>query len=181
MTLAEVLATYRPSVGGDTWKSAIPDLLADADSAQCVELLRSELVVNGGFAQPILVDPEAREILDGMHRIAAALRNRHDWLKVADSPSDLPDPRRVQATLGAAAVTSTLVDRLARVLRSFPFPGGWTNCDGLFPGDVTVTGWWQCPEGFDAELASELIARAAADGIELVLLSLTPLDDPTAL
>jgi hypothetical protein len=173
MSLAEVLATYRPAFGGETWETAIPDLLADADSAQRVDLLRAELVLTSGFTEPIVVDPQARELLDGMHRVAAALLSRHDWVDVADDVADLPEKRRVRVELGADPMSSAIVDRLDRVLRSFPFGGGWSTCDVLLPGDGQISGWWVCPAGLDEALGAELVERASREGIRLRLLSIT--------
>ncbi|TWG12354.1 hypothetical protein FHX34_105221 [Actinoplanes teichomyceticus] len=178
MSPAEVLATYRPAFGGPGWKRAIRGLLADPGSAQRVELLRVELVRHGGFAEPIVVEPARREILDGMHRIAAAVLSEHDTLEVADSYADLPDRRRVQVVLGAGtAVGSWAVDRVAGALRSFPFAGGWTTCAGLFPGEREIVGWWHCPAGRDEALGAELIGRAARAGVRLTLGPITAIDD----
>ncbi|GAA4608811.1 hypothetical protein GCM10023107_88490 [Actinoplanes octamycinicus] len=178
MPLTEVLAAFRPAFGGVTWKRAIPGILADPDSAQVVELLRAELVLHGGFAEPILVDPGAREILDGMHRIAAAVLTEHDALDLTDTEADLPEKRLVLATLGVAAMSSGAVDRLARALRSFPLAGGWTTCGMLFPGDDQVSGWWRCPPGQDTTLGAELVVRATRAGVPVSLISITGVDEP---
>lgn len=178
MPLTEVLAAFRPAFGGVTWKRAVPGLLADPDSAQVVELLRAELVLHGGFAEPILVDPAAREILDGMHRIAAAVLNEHDALDLTDSEADLPEKRLVLATLKVPGLSSGAVDRLARALRSFPFAGGWTTCGMLFPGTDQVSGWWRCPAGEDAPLGQELVNRATRAGVPVSLVSITGVDEP---
>ncbi|SNS25446.1 hypothetical protein SAMN06264365_112179 [Actinoplanes regularis] len=180
MPLQEILATYRPPVGGDTWKEAIPDLLADPDDARIVELLRAELTRHGDFREPIVVEPQDRDILNGLHRIAAAVLHEHDGLDVTDTFDDLPPRRRVVVVLAAGAVNSTVVDRLTKILWSFPFAGGWTNCDLMFPGDAEVTGWWHCPEGLDAALGDELVVRAADEGIRLRLISVTDVDEAAA-
>jgi hypothetical protein len=176
MPLREVLATYRPPVGGDTWKKAIPDLLADADDARIVDLLRAELQEHGDFREPIVVEPAERDVLNGLHRIVAAVLSEHGALDVADTYEDLPQKRRIQIVLAARPVTAALVDRLTKVLFSFPFGGGWTNCDLLFPGDADLTGWWNCPAGLDERLGEELIGRAAAAGIRLTVVSIDPAD-----
>ncbi|AEV85329.1 hypothetical protein ACWT_4309 [Actinoplanes sp. SE50] len=173
VTLAEILSFYRPAVGGDTWEQAIPDLLADPDDARIVDLLRSELVAHGDFAEPIVVDQQDRDILNGMHRIAAAVLNRQSALDVADTYADLPEKRRVLVVLGAEALSAAVVDRLTKVLWSFPFAGGWTNCDVMFPGDGRVSGWWHCPDGRDRALGDELVIRAAEAGIRLTVESIT--------
>src|SRR4051794_32613762 len=105
MPLREVLATYRPPVGGETWKKAIPDLLADADDARIVDLLRAELQEHGDFREPIVVEPAEGDILDGLHRIVAAVLSGHDALDVADTYEDLPPKRRIQIVLAARPVT----------------------------------------------------------------------------
>jgi hypothetical protein len=173
MPLTEVLAAFRPAAGGDTWKRAIPGMLSDPHSAQVVELLRAELTRHGSFTEPILVEVTHREVLDGMHRIAAAVLSKLDQLDVTDSPADLPEKRLVLAELGVALMSSAVVDRLARALRSFPFAGGWTNCDVLFPGEDQVSGWWHCPAGQDAALGDELVARAAKAGVPASLNAIT--------
>ncbi|WP_221320484.1 hypothetical protein [Actinoplanes sp. L3-i22] len=174
MPLSEVLATYRPPVGGDTWKRAIPDLLADPDDARIVDLLRAELLEHGDFREPIVVEPAEGDVLNGLHRIVAAVLSEHAALDVADTYEDLPEKRRIQIGLAARPVTSALVDRLTKVLFSFPFAGGWTNCDLLFPGDDELTGWWNCPAGLDEALGAELVGRAAAAGIRLTVISISP-------
>ncbi|WP_436534092.1 hypothetical protein [Actinoplanes sp. HUAS TT8] len=173
MPLTEILATYRPPAGGDTWKRAIPDLLADPDDARIVDLLRAELVAHGDFREPIVVEPQERDVLNGLHRIAAALLSKQEALDVTDTYDDLPEKRRVAIAL-AGPVTAALVDRLTKVLFSFPFEGGWTNCDMLFPGDDRVTGWWHCPAGLDERLGEELVSRAAAAGIRLRVVAIDP-------
>ncbi|WP_189335640.1 hypothetical protein [Actinoplanes ianthinogenes] len=178
MPLSEVLAAFPPTFGGATWKRAIPGILADPDSAQVVELLRAELVLHGGFTEPILVDARAREILDGMHRIAAAVLNEHDTLDLTEDEADLPEKRLVLATLAVPAMSSAAVDRLARALRSFPFAGGWTTCGMLFPGSDQVSGWWRCPPGQDTTLGAELVARATRAGVPVSLISITGVDEP---
>jgi hypothetical protein len=176
MPLAEILSAYRPAFGGETWKRAIPGLLADADDARIIELLRAELAVHGDFREPIVVDPGGGDILDGMHRIAAAALSEHDGLHVTDDYQDLPEKRRVQVVLDAGVVTAGVVDRLTRVLGSFPFAGDWTNCELLLPGDDQVTGWWHCPPGLDDRLGEELVDRAAAAGVRLSLVSISDVD-----
>src|SRR4051812_33634796 len=121
MPLTEILAAFRPPAGGETWRTAIPDLLADPDDARIVELLRAELSAHGDFREPIVVEPEDRDVLNGLHRIVAAVLSEHEALDVADTYDDLPEKRRVQVVLAAVPVSSALVDRLTRVLFSFPF------------------------------------------------------------
>jgi hypothetical protein len=176
MPLREILATYRPPAGGETWKRAIPDLLADPGDARIVDLLRAELVAHGDFREPIVVEPAEGDVLNGLHRIVAAVLSEQESMDVADTYDDLPEKRRIAIVLRAVPVTGALVDRLAKVLSSFPFEGGWTNCDLLFPGDDEVTGWWHCPAGLDERLGEELVARAAAAGIGVSVVSIAPAD-----
>jgi hypothetical protein len=176
MPLAEILSAYRPAFGGETWARAIPDMLSDADDARIVELLRAELTAHGDFREPIVVEPGERDVLDGMHRIVAAALSEHDALHVTDDYLDLPEKRRVQVVLAAAAVTSAVVDRLAKVLGSFPFAGTWTNCDLMLPGADQVTGWWHCPPGLDDRLGEELVNRAAEAGFRLSLFSVSAVE-----
>lgn len=176
MPITEILATYRPPAGGDTWKRAIPDLLADPDDARVVDLLRAELVAHGDFREPIVVEPAEGDVLNGLHRIVAAVLSKHEALDVTDTYDDLPEKRRIAIGLRVAPVTAALVDRLTKVLFSFPFEGGWTNCDLLFPGDDEVTGWWHCPAGLDERLGEELVTRAAGAGIGLSVVSIVPAD-----
>lgn len=177
MPLTEILANYRPPAGGETWKRAIPDLLADPDDARIVDLLRAELVAHGGFREPIVVEPADRDVLNGLHRIVAAVLHEHAALEVADSFDDLPEKRRVAIVLGAGRVTAAMVDRLTKVLGSFPVAGDWTTCDMLFPGPDRFTGWWTCPLGLDRALCDELVRRAAAAGIRLDPISMSEAGD----
>ncbi|MFI1991860.1 hypothetical protein [Actinoplanes sp. NPDC020271] len=176
MPLSEILAMYRPPAGGERWKRAIPDLLADPDDARIVDLLRAELVAHGDFREPIVVEPGEGDVLDGLHRIVAAVLSKQEAMDVTDTYDDLPRKRRIAIVLRAIPVTAALVDRLTKVLFSFPFEGGWTNCDLLLPGDDEVTGWWHCPAGLDERLGEELVARAAASGVGLGVLSIAPAD-----
>ncbi|MFC3990079.1 hypothetical protein [Actinoplanes siamensis] len=176
MPLPEILATYRPPAGGDTWERAIPDLLADPDDARVVELLRAELAAYGDFREPIVVEPAERDILDGLHRIVAAVLTEHAALDVADTYEDLPERRRIRVVLAVPGLTSAAVDRLATVLRSFPLAGDWTTCDLLLPGDGQVTGWWTCPAGLDERLGAELASRATEAGLRLSLLAISDVD-----
>ncbi len=70
--LGAFMDRYAPAYGPSSWPESIAELLRDSSDLEVVMQLVADLRADGRFRQPIVVDVEERQVLNGMHRIAAA-------------------------------------------------------------------------------------------------------------
>jgi hypothetical protein len=134
MPLAEFLARFAPADDWyESWDDAVATLLDRGDDRSVAEWLRAELAAHGDFRAPVRVDLDEGFVMNGMHRVVAAILEESATIAfcAGDSPGTSYNVI-VRATSSSKDIPATEDgEGLFTALRSFPVPDGWVTCDGL--------------------------------------------------
>ena len=175
--LRELLGHARPAYGARTWPAALEVLSRDPSWRRVVADLVDQMRDGQRLRQPVRVQfRRGRQLLDGMHRIAAHVRAGAPTILASTRfPSAVPETVEVSATLTRTEPGGGDVDAvdLWEPLTSLPVGGDWANTDGLgMVGDV-ATAAWHLPHSRRHDLLEALDARARETGCVLTVHAVT--------
>jgi hypothetical protein len=178
-----------PAYGGTTWEDVDASMSSSPSDQDRIAHLERILREEGAFVDPVVLDPTDRSVLDGMHRVVAALR-ADVAIDVAFSHgpecpvTELRDVRfRFEIVDESAALAwaegdePVALSAAVNALSSIHHDDGWIDAPVFSGRDGEMDATWSPRAGSrmpdDHRLTEVLIARAAEAGLRLTVLEIS--------
>lgn len=162
MNTQKILNTYHPVYGGESWEEVHNYLMSDPIDKAIIEELVKVLQTEGEYRDPILLhDHKDSEdlpwVLDGTHRIVAAMITKTQNLKIAYFTDRTPEeyPLKTLVTrLSPAPVNDEDQDNIQDSLRSLKIDSdNWITSTGSIITNNTMEIFW---DNYAPELLSQI-------------------------
>ncbi len=163
--LIDFLAQVRPAYNGPGWDTVLRAMSDDPDEAERVATLA--IAAGSGFRQPIILDRDDREVVNGMHRVVATIVAGTAHVDVTDRYADITREQlriEFELNLPPAHPYDDMADAAVALLWSFPVGEDWAETDCIYGNGPLIGGYWYWPAARADELVAAMTARAATRG-----------------
>lgn len=165
MPLADFLAQFHPAYyDGQSWNDIAVTLNNEPSEHEVITNLREVIKKQSDFDEAVMVDPESKQVTNGMHRISAHILENSPSVTYAtkEPEEDTDQVVSVYFTVAPAVIGGpSAPDDFYDWIRSFPLKDTWVTSDVFGTINGVSEGHWYCPTYLSDVLVQTIIARMA--------------------